>query len=334
MAATATEPQAKSELPSNPLFDAEEDTALEQNPAPAATPTPAPPAKKHKDRHVKEALNYGFTQAAIDAASPEELHKALVETREWLAREYRAVTEQDTRRGAVEARNAPKSQPVQPEPEPQRDELDLEDAESWDPKMRTLFATVKQLRDENATLKEGFKKREERDFDAIIDNAFASLPPKFKALLGEGTLAELIEAGNTKAQMRRRSVFIASGVAKGKHTPKKIAELIASAADMLFEVPDAPQAPAQGEKQSLYAGGPAPQAASQHHSHAQPRDGGRFAAGGIDPEKWNAAGAARPVQRVPQAEPDGKKKATENLARRLEEMGYSASGDVSADDFL
>jgi len=327
VAAPATEPQPKSELPSNPLFDAEEETTLENPPAPA--PAPAPPAKKHKDRHVKEALSYGFSPAAIEAASPEELHKALVDTREWLAREMAAVQRNDVRMSAVDARNAPKQQPVA-QPEPPKDELDLEDAESWDPKMRTLFATVKQLRDENATLKEGFKKREERDFDAIVDNAFANLPPKFKSLLGEGTLAELMEAGDTKAQMRRRSVFIASGVAKGKYTPKKIAELIAAAADMLFDVPE--QTPAPAGKTSLYAGGAAPETATPHHSTAQQRDRGRF--GPIDPEAWNASGAARPVQRVPQAEPDGKKKATENLARRLEEMGYSASGDVSADDFL
>lgn len=340
-AASATEPLPTSQTPiptANPLFDAEDDTALE--PTPVATPAPAAPApqaSKHKPRHVKEAMSYGFDPVAVEAATPEELHKSLVETREWLAREMAAVQRNDVRQSVVDARRAPQAQPAAPpqsEPQPRQaaDELDLEDAESWDPKMRTLFATVKQLRDENKTLKEGFAKREERDFDAMVDAGFASLPEKFKSLLGEGSLAELMEGGRVKEQMRRRSVFLASGVAKGKFTAKAIAEKIAKAAELLFEVPD--QQPAAAPKASLYAGGPAPETQPTHHSQTQPRQGGKFAPPAIEPERWEAAGAARPVQRIPQAEADGPKKAAENLARRLEEMGYSTSGNVSAEDFL
>lgn len=306
----------------------EEDTTLE--PTPEAK-KPEPPKSKHSPRHLEEARAYGFDMALVESIGVEELKAELHKTRVWLANEYRAITAQDTRREALEAKNAPKPAVAQPAAESVQvqaagDDLDLD--ESWDPKLRTLAKTVKELREENAALKTTVQKRETQDFDAIIDDAIESLPTKFKSLLGEGPLADLIEAGNSKAQLRRMLIVNASGVlkAKGRLTPKKVHELIRTAAETVFDIPDAPAA---AEKPSLYANGAAPAIQPAHHSHEQPRVNGRFTQ-----EQWEQAGLARPTNRAEQAVPDGKKKATENLAARLEQMGYHASGDATLDDFM
>lgn len=302
-----------------------EETALEPEPA-----KPASPKKiEHSANDLAEAFDYGFPTEQVSKLSPEELKIELRATRKWLVAERQRALAEDTR---TEGR---RPAPKEPDPAAVKPlaEQDLTEEEGFDPRIVALQKELRSLKQKQGDVEQKVNRREQASRDEMLDDAFAALGPGYEKLFGTGGAADLVEAKQNRELGRRATVYREAKILE-TDTPKQIAKKIKFTAEFLFDAAQ-PAAAAPDKPGSIYdrigTQTQVPDTVAGTQRDLPPRGpDGKFTT-----EQWNQAGLARPSNRNEAATPPGRKKAMENLAENLRNVGsFEASGEAELDDFL
>lgn len=233
----------------------------------ARAPEPTKPA--HPRGLVIKAKRLGANDDYINSLSTDELYEQ-VEAEEERARQERE-----------------RARPVKEEKEDEEVDVDSLAAElGLDKRVTKLLKAVPDLTKQNADLQSKIKAAEERDQkrriseqEEVYDMAFASLPAKYKKVLGLGGVHEI-----SQAEMKKRvRILKSAGIDPENDTPGSVKrKVIAAAQELLDDLIGDDEPPASKE-------------AAQKEPVKQPEK--KNGNPRISPEQWQAAELGTPSHR-------------------------------------
>lgn len=288
-----------------------------EKPAANAKPSLAPASKsKHPAGLVRRALRFGAAQAAIDAASTDELD-------DWVERteiEVEREREQAQRaRSTDEAIDRTRTRPAaKAEPAVEEDELGLGELEKeLDPRVvKFLKAQTERLKAAEGELKQATERekvRQQRTTEELYDAAFAGLDKKYQKVFGDGDGREM--PGTSKELRRRIAVLKESGIDVQNDSPASMRRKISKAAEELYgEILGQAAAEPKEDDAGAYSGvKPSQELTRKSKGNGTPR---------ITKEQWDDGGLATPTHRASK-EPKGRDRAIRAVAAQMKERGLT-----------
>jgi len=205
--------------------------------APADRPEPAPKKYTHTSRLTKLALEHELTQEDLDKFPSDAIWEEIDR--------IRGTTQPQRQEPPAAAKPAEKpATPADP------DEEYLAELEKVDPQLAKLMRRaiakddlkpIQEKLEKLDRLEAAEQQRQARAVTRALDDAFAALPEKFAALVGEGPIEELTDPGQ---KGWRGAIYQAAKIQPGDGR-KAIAQKIAAAAEAVAgsRVKDAPADP-------------------------------------------------------------------------------------------
>ena len=201
--------------------------------APADARQPAPKKYTHSSRLTKLALDLGFSQQDLDKFPSDAIWEEI-----------------DRIRGTTQPQRAEPAKPEPKAPPADPDEEYLSELEKVDPQLAKLMRRaiakddlkpIQEKLEKLDRLEAAEQQRQARAVTRALDDAFAALPEKFAALVGEGPIEELTDPGQ---KGWRGAIYQAAKIQPGDGR-KAIAQKIAAAAEAVAgsRVKDAPADP-------------------------------------------------------------------------------------------
>ena len=332
-------PDTPAEPKSPPFFDGNDEPASASTP-----PQPEPavkPTSKHSPRALRLAAELGFSQAEVEAATPEELNDAIYHQTIVVNRLQRQNFDTQQRMAAQDRPAAPQP-PAKPPTDPEDELISQFTDEKYQPEIVQLAklttGMMKELRATKDQLKGSQEREQQRESLSraeMMDAGFDALGDSYKAVVGDGSGLDMDQQG--PEFKRRIAILQATGLDFSKPlTAKKLATAIKAAAELLYGSvmkPAASPTPA-----SAPAAGSDPYAAAVGAGPVKPvppknPQNGRF----VSPEEYGEAALARPTHRKGSKEAAGVERATKGVTELLKERGLlddGGSGDAQPGDFL
>lgn len=224
---TSLDPAPKKKAKPQPVVEEDDETPV------------VPAAPKHPARLVQHAKQFGFTDADLAEYSTDALHREVEQIRQWNIEQSR------------QKQAAPVEKKVEPEEEdfdlgPEADELQLDDKTKKMLKrialapMKEAKAMKAKIEEKLAALEQQHTQRRNSDLYTMLDDAFDTLPAKFKKIFGEGSGTDP-EFMKTSEFKRRASVLREANLDPDKMTLKSSKRAILAAAESLFGFAKAPE---------------------------------------------------------------------------------------------